>query len=114
MTYYVNQVYLLGVDNGVTSCIGLFKFADEFRCHGEGNFCGYYSSEYFDDVTLLGYYTQPNVEFGNFIPRGQVRGDNVVINQHYDSIRIGYGPLTLSFDADSDFDALNKFFAEDF
>ena len=112
--YFINQVHLSGITSWTKDAIGLFS--GEYKCHGEGNFCGWYGAEYYDDMTLLAYYTRESENQGakGYDPTGQLHTSNVIVKQHYDKILIGSDMWTIILEAETDDEAILKFFDEDY
>lgn len=105
MTFYINKVVQMGDWNN--QYIGLFT---NNKWNGEGNFCGYYSSEYYLDTTLLAYGIQKRhggqvIDFKAHFDGGFF--DN--INKHYDKVMIGSGMWEETIEATSVEEAIEIF-----
>ena len=114
MTFYINQVHIEDVSDYDHRCIGLFYFPNGYKWHGEGNFCGWYGAEYYDDCILLGYYVQ-TVDGGKvYSPKGYHHSNNTVVDKHYDKILIGSAILSKEVEFDDQKTAILAFFEEKF
>ena len=111
MKYYINQIYLPALSNDKCDCIGLFR--GEFNCVGKGNFCGYYASEYFTDMFLVAYYTIDS-EVARRGWKAKPHIDEVVVMEDFESVQVFGGMCTIVLDAESDGEALDMFFGEEF
>ena len=109
-TYYVNEVRIAGVSDYDHTCIGLFS--GEYHWHGEGNFCGWYGAEFYDDMTLVAYYVIENSS--SYSPQGHVHIKEEIVNQPFDKIPIGSCYWTQELYAKDDQEAIGKFFHEGF
>lgn len=106
MKFYINEVKLDKYKRDYNKrVIGLF---DNCECHGEGNFCGWYGSEYYDKVTLIAYYVQ-GVPGNVCIDFKRPYSEFQVINKHFDKIEIGSRYWTKQFDCGSVGEAIEIF-----
>lgn len=109
-TYYVNKFYLKNAyesaDYGI-GCIGLFTNRD--WC-GEGNCCGWYSSEYYQNTTLLAYFRSIPYQYNPKDKRSAVGK----CGKHFDKFPIGTDIWTIEFQAKDDEEAIKKFANLDF
>lgn len=107
MIFYVNFVKLPENHNVVDRhAIGLFDSND---WKGEGSYCGWYSTEYYLDTTLIAYGTQmiPSYEPTHVI--NPFDGDVTVVKQHYDKIGISSIYNEVEFEASFIEEALEIF-----
>ena len=105
MKFYINSVPQKGDWNN--NCIGLFT---NNQWTGEGNFCGYYSSEYFLDTTLLAYGIQKRhggmpVDFKAPFDGGFFEN----VNEYHDKIMIGSGMWTEEIETETADEAIEIF-----
>lgn len=107
MTYYVNRVN--DYSDSRTEAIGLFT---KTNWTGEGNFCGWYGIEYFNDTKLIAYYIIPNSSM--YKPKGQEHIDEQVVNKYFKKIAIGSCYWTIEFQAENEEEAIKQFFNEDY
>ena len=105
--YYINEITTLS-DYDKTY-IGLFT---DTNWSGEGDFCGWYGAEFYNNTTLLAYYIIENPHI--YKPRGSKHLDEKICNEYYNKIGIGSGFWTLPLKAISDEEAIQKFFNEDY
>ena len=110
--YKVNEVHFPSGSPKNPNCCRIGLFTGEGHWHGEGNFCGWYGGEYYDEVTLLAYYEIENTFM--YSPKGHPHLDEVKVNQYYDKIGIGSIYWERLIYAENDMDAISKFFAEAF
>ena len=104
MTFYINEVYVDESD-WEHECIGLF---DNDNSTGEGNFCGWYATEYYQDTTLIAY----GIQLGHsslYNPKRPFDGGFKIVNKYYDKIVIGSCIWTKTFEADSVEEAIEIF-----
>lgn len=106
MKYFVNKIYYGSPE---VETIGLFT---DDNWSGEGSFCGWYGSEYYNDTTLLAYYTIPDTHM--YSPKGHKHIEEKIVNEYYKKISIGSCMWTLILEADNDEEAIKKFFNEEF
>lgn len=83
MEFYVNEVSEKSTYN--QTCIGLFL---DNKWVGEGNYCGWYSTEYYLDTVLLAYGIQ-NRHKGHYDSKLPFDGGFYNSNQYYEKIHIG-------------------------
>lgn len=105
MLFYVNAFY--GTEIGLPSNypndhIGLFAKCES---KGEGNFCGYYASEYYLDTTLYAHYDS---EGSHYAPEKRI-SDVRICNIPCKKIAIGSGMWTKVIEADTLKEAIEKF-----
>lgn len=104
MKFYINQVETRD-SSWDYQCIGLFT-NNEWQ--GEGNFCGYYGSEYYLNTTLIAYGIQAktgNYPYDPLYPFNYVK----IVNSSYEKIQIGSDMWEESFECDNEIEALNIF-----
>ena len=104
MIFYINEVHISESD-WEHECIGLF---DKENWAGEGNFCGWYGAEYYQDTTLIAY----GIQLGHssiYNPKRPFNGGFKVVYKHYDKIPIGSCYWTKSFNANSVEEAIEIF-----
>ena len=107
MKFYVNEIHSVPESDWYHQCMGLFT---DNEWEGEGNFCGWYSAEYYLDTTLIAYGIQlleGNRGYDPFYPFSEVK----YVNQHYDKIAIRSIIGQESFEANDIEEAL-KIFSE--
>ena len=104
--YFVNDVPKHSLADWNHSVIGLFTNAD---WKGEGNFCGYYSSEYYLNTVLLAIGIQERNGGMLYDPLAPFDGGFLVEKQYYEKIAIGSDMWTKSFFAENDDEAIEIF-----
>lgn len=112
--YYVNKVSKLSDYN--IEYIGLFKpiHGEDIKWHGEGSFCGWYGTEYYDNVVLLAYYTVKNNP-SIYNPKGhQHIEENDNVFKEYSKVMIGSRLWEKTLKAKNDLEAISKFLKEEF
>lgn len=108
MRFFVNEIndhYLTkGLEYG-KHLIGLFR---ECKTEGRGNFCGYYSSEYYLNTELYAYYIAEYVNI--YTPEARI-GELIVPTEpiKYDEVQIGSDMWTSVILADNIKDAIKCF-----
>lgn len=105
--YYINQVSKFSSYDEM--CIGLFT---NNNWSGEGNFCGWYGAEYYNDTILLAFYIIDNPQI--YRPKGSSHKVEKLYNEYFDKINIGSCYWESTLDAKNDEEAIKKFFNEDF
>lgn len=105
MKFYVNMIGYpedsLDIDKTMNNAeyYGLFDSND---CDGIGNFCGWYSIEYYKNTNLLAYMIRYRNDSGKFAMVKEY-------NRHYDQIAIGSIYLQKVIEADSIEEAIEIF-----
>lgn len=105
MLFYVNKVDIPDLSDYTHTVVGLFT---NNEWSGEGNFCGWYSSEYYHNTELLAYYVQEKSGGSPYNSRDCYTDYRVVFQKH-NKIKIGSKFWEESFEAGSPEDAIEKF-----
>lgn len=106
MKFYINKIHCLS--NRDYQVIGLFTNGE---WEGEGNFCGWYSAEYYKNTTLLAYYCIK--EDDELFLKGPHTKEKV-IKTYYPKIEIDSCYCEKILEAKNEDEAIKKFFNEDF
>lgn len=102
-TYYVNIVRAQDKEGNYINIVALFT---ESNWSGEGNFCGWYGSEYYNDTTVIAHYkNNQNDYLVNYEPVTGI----TECDFHFDEIKISSCYHEKIIEAESNKEAVEKF-----
>lgn len=101
-TFYINTYHYRGKTR-----VGLFTQKNHV---GRGTFCGWYASEFFTDTVLLASYASEESTYHGFDP---YHTNEKRHNQYFKEIPIGTNMWTCRLNAETNDEAITKFFNGD-